>query len=182
MCIVPIKPSAAALNGSRPRRSTMRCKRPAMKPFLCFADSQRSRVCPVPVLKRGDQFLSIQTRYRVSGSRLHRETRLDANADLSRPISNDQVGISSGNEALLDWAQSLRQSRRDTDCPNYICHRNSRRKSFPICRCSNRYAQPPFHRGSSALRQKIRKHSCQCWETEYIAASSSQEGRMPIAV
>src|SRR6267378_2071350 len=55
LCIVPIKPSAAALNGARPRRSTMRCKRPAMKPFLCFADSQRSRVCPMPVLKRGDQ-------------------------------------------------------------------------------------------------------------------------------
>ncbi len=60
-----------------------------MKPFLCFADSQRSRVCPMPVLKRGDKFLSIQTTYQVVGSRLHRETRLDANADLNRPISND---------------------------------------------------------------------------------------------
>jgi len=55
LCIVPIKPSTAALNGSRPRRLTMRCKRPAMKPFLFFADSKRSRVCPMPVLKRGDQ-------------------------------------------------------------------------------------------------------------------------------
>ncbi len=35
------------------------------------------------------KFLSIQTRYRVSGSRLYRETRLDVNADVNRTISND---------------------------------------------------------------------------------------------
>ena len=35
LCIVPTKPSAAALA------------------FLCFADSQRSRVRPMPVLERG---------------------------------------------------------------------------------------------------------------------------------
>jgi hypothetical protein len=50
------------------------------------------------------KFLSIQARYRVSGSRLYRETRLDVDANVNRPISKNQVGISSGNQALTRGA------------------------------------------------------------------------------
>jgi hypothetical protein len=55
LCIVPIKPSAAALERLEAPPLDHALQVAAMRPFLCFADSQHSRVCPVPVLKRGDQ-------------------------------------------------------------------------------------------------------------------------------
>ena len=45
----------------------------------------------MPVLKRGDQIPIDPDQ--VSGSRLHREARLDASADLNRQISDDVASL-----------------------------------------------------------------------------------------
>jgi hypothetical protein len=107
------------------------------------------------------KFLSIQTRYRVSGSRLYRETRLDADVDVNRPISNDQVGISSGNQALTRGALSIPirnwlKYGRAADCPSSTLPvsrpssptiRSSPVWSLPSSLClSQHHSRPPGRR------------------------------------
>jgi hypothetical protein len=52
LCIIPIKPSAAALERLEAPPLGRALQAASNEAFLC--DSQRSRVCPMPVLNRGD--------------------------------------------------------------------------------------------------------------------------------